>query len=181
MEKDYESIVEQVRKVKALADNGIDGEKENAKILLDKLLKKYNIDLNEFIEEKRKAYKFKYSNEHERRILVQCIAKFAPNIKTFKRLCNNKGSIIKNIIELDLTNLEYLDSSGSAKFYTKLLKDEMETFMTAFIHKHKLFGASNEDDASESTLSTEEIETIVNMMKAMKNSDFIPSRKQLGE
>ncbi len=179
--KDYESIVEQIKKVKALADNGVDGEKENAKNFLEKLLKKHKVSLDELLTVQTKEYKFRYKTEFEKKILFQCIAKYA-NIKTYKNYLTPKGKIVKNVIAVDLTKMQFLDIEASAKFYVKLFTKDLNLFFTAFITKHKIFRDKSEDEDSnnnESELSLAEIEAIVNMMAGLTNSNFIPSRNQL--
>lgn len=49
-------IPERLKGVYNLALNGVDGEKESAKKLLDKLLKKYNVSINEIEEEQPEVF-----------------------------------------------------------------------------------------------------------------------------
>lgn len=135
MEKNYDSIIDQIKKVKLLSEKGIDNEKENAKLLLEKLLKKYNVSLEELLIEDRKEYKFKYKTEFDKKILFQCLAKFAPNVKEYRKYIkiNNKvKKVAKNIIVVNLTKMEFLDVEASAKFYNKLFNKELELFLYAF-------------------------------------------------
>ncbi len=178
--KDYESIVEQIKKVKILAENGISGEKENAKNLLEKLLKKYKISLEELITDETKEYKFKFTTEYERKILNQCVAKFAPTIKQYIRYKTSKGVFKKNIIGIELTKMQFLDIKTSAKFYTALFAKELDLFFIAFISKHDIFReTTSNDEASESTLTPEEAEAIRNMMSGLSDTSYIPTRKQI--
>lgn len=39
-----ENIIEKLRKIKKLADNGISGEAENAKLLLKQLMQRYGVE-----------------------------------------------------------------------------------------------------------------------------------------
>ena len=50
MEKDFESIRSKVQKLQALAERGEKGEALNAKRLLDQLLAKYGVSLEEIVE-----------------------------------------------------------------------------------------------------------------------------------
>lgn len=175
IDKNYESIIEQIKKVKELAERGVDGEKENAKILLDKLLKKWNISIDELVDVEKIEYKFKYKTDFERRILFQCVAKYAPDTKYSKTYLSRTGRPIKNVVGVELSKLEFLDIEASTKFYTKLFSKDLELFFTAFISKHDIYGESkNSDEKTESNLSIEEIESIVNMMRGLSNNIFIP-------
>ena len=179
VEKDYDSIIAQIKKVKALCDNGIDGEKENARVLLNKLLKKYKISLEELITEETKDYKFKFTTQYEKKILFQCLAKYAPNVNTYIKHHTKKG-ISKNILILKLTKLQFLDIEASTKFYVKLFAKEMELFYTAFIAKHDIYREKTDDDTeNESSLTPEEISAIISMMNGMSDVSYIPNKLQI--
>ena len=62
---DKESRIEKLRKIKALADNGVSGEAIAAQEALDRLLKEYGLTLEDISDEQRKDYDFKYSNERD--------------------------------------------------------------------------------------------------------------------
>ena len=55
MEKDFESIRSKVQKLQALAERGEKGEALNAKRLLDQLLAKYGVSLEEIVHLQRKG------------------------------------------------------------------------------------------------------------------------------
>ncbi len=183
-EKDFESIIDQLKKVKALVESGVDGERDNAKTLLDKLLKKYKISLDELVTEETKEYKFKFTNDWEKKILIQCIAKFASNVKKYSNFLTKKGKIQKNIISVELTKMQFLDVKSSTKYYVSLYKKELELFYLAFISKHNIFSEKSENEKeedSESSLSNEDIMAICNMMAGLSDKTYIPTRKQLSQ
>lgn len=179
-EKDYESIVGQIKKVKTLAENGIGGEQENAKILLEKLLKKYKITLDELVTEEKTLYKFKFKTAFEKKILFQCIGKFAPSVKYFSEIRDDKGKIRKDLVGVELTKIQFLDVQSAAKFYVQLFAKELELFYVAFISKHDIFREKDETDTdSESSLTPEEIEAIIHMMNGLSDKFYIPSKLQI--
>lgn len=65
--------VELLKKIKALADRGVDGERESAQTLLARLMEQYGISETEIEEERRETAWFPYSQETERRLLNQII------------------------------------------------------------------------------------------------------------
>lgn len=174
MNKDYESILEQIKKVKELAERGIGGEKENAKILLDKLLKKYNISFNEVNNEEKDEYIFNYKTNFDEKILIQCLLKYSKSddYLTYKQ---------ENKIKIKLTKLEWLDVEASYDFYKNLFSKEIDLLFTAFINKHDIFREKNPNDNSKGKeLSEQEMESLINMMKGLSNNSFIPTtRKQI--
>lgn len=60
MDKDFESIRSKVLKLQALAERGEKGEAINARRLLDQLLAKYGVSLEEIVEaqEEKQPYTF---------------------------------------------------------------------------------------------------------------------------
>lgn len=64
---------ELLKKIKALADRGVDGERESAQTLLARLMEQYGISETELEEERRETAWFPYSQETERRLLNQII------------------------------------------------------------------------------------------------------------
>lgn len=64
---------ELLKKIKALADRGVDGERESAQTLLARLMEQYGISETDLEEERRETAWFRYSQETERRLLNQII------------------------------------------------------------------------------------------------------------
>ena len=64
---------ELLKKIKALADRGVDGERENAQAILYRLMEQYGISEAEIEEDRRETAWFSYSQETERRLLNQII------------------------------------------------------------------------------------------------------------
>lgn len=64
---------ELLKKIKALADRGVDGERESAQTHLARLMEQYGISETDLEEERRETAWFRYSQETERRLLNQII------------------------------------------------------------------------------------------------------------
>ena len=56
---------EKLGRLKALAEHGIGGERDNAAKLLDRLLKKYGARLDELDDEQEQDFFFKYSGKEQ--------------------------------------------------------------------------------------------------------------------
>lgn len=74
---------ELLRKLRALAEQGVGGEKLNAQKKLEEMLKKYNISDKELDEETVELYHFKVRGERERLLIAQIMYK----------VCNRKDNI----------------------------------------------------------------------------------------
>ena len=68
--------IEILKKLKALADRGIGGEKENAELLLKKYMKKYNISEKELNKDEEKEVYINLKNEIELRLASQILYAF---------------------------------------------------------------------------------------------------------
>lgn len=76
--------LELLKKLKALADNGVGGERENAQAMLDKLLAKYDISAEALSDDEVSDHGFTYHSDFERRLLSQLRAKIATNRDAFR-------------------------------------------------------------------------------------------------
>lgn len=66
---------EMLKKLRALALRGIDGEKEQAQAILEKLMKKYDITFGELDEEELNEYEFEFHGKEQKVLLRQTIYK----------------------------------------------------------------------------------------------------------
>jgi len=66
---------ERIKKLYALALRGVGGEKEQAKALLDKMLQKYALSLDDLDEEKVNRYILEYHGKEQEKLLIQTIYK----------------------------------------------------------------------------------------------------------
>lgn len=71
---DFESIKSKILKLQTLVEKGIDGEAANAKRVLENLLRKYGLTLEQVIseQEKKEKRKFEATREWQKKLLFQC-------------------------------------------------------------------------------------------------------------
>ena len=127
-------IQEKLKKIKALAEQGVGGEKEQAQILYNKLLSKYEI-ASEAIEEKEpKLIWFKYRGELEKRLLAQVFYKVTGNlehwVKTDKR---------RHLLGVYCTEFEVNEILFYFRFYNEHFNNELDIFISAFMNKNNIF------------------------------------------
>ena len=156
-------IIQKLRKLHALVERGSPGERENAKVLLIRLLEKFDLTIDDFVDRKVWA-KFPYRTVFEKDLLFQV---------TFKVTGDSTLTYVteKNNMSLKLTESEQIEVKRLYAIYRKALKKEFETTFQAFIHKHWIFPKTPSDDneRKECTLSQEEIEKLVKAMAALDN------------
>lgn len=66
-----DAVIEELRKIKALADAGIDGEANAAANLLQVRLAKYGLSLTDLSEPEKQTYYIRYFEEYDRRLVNQ--------------------------------------------------------------------------------------------------------------
>lgn len=128
--------VELMKKLKALAETGVGGEKENASRMLDKLMKKYGVEFEELDDEKLEEHSFKYSDKFEKKLIVQVCYKVATGRELFKYKYG-KGS--QSTLICVCTKAEAIQIQIEYDFYKELWKDEVNFLLEAFVQKHKIF------------------------------------------
>lgn len=143
-----QKVINRVKKLKELAIRGVGGEKETAQKLLDEILEKYQISLEEINleDEEVNDYDFSFHGADERKILVQVMYKVT-NTSTYYTLTKKStGRQVKTRVCKSCTASQKLEIEILFEFYTRLWYEEKNYFMKAFIRKHNLYGDPTDDD-----------------------------------
>ena len=152
-----EKRIEKLKKIKALAERGIGGEKEGAMQLYNKLLIKYEISESDITDEKIERHWVRFKSDTDRRLIVQLFYKV-----TGDRTYYEKVDKRKNVVGFDATEFEYQEFVFYYEFYKEHLKNELDVFMSAFINVNKLYPDSNariqDNEDEEDKRTPEEIE-----------------------
>ncbi len=139
---------ELILKIKALADKGIEGEKENAQKILNSLLKKYNITVESLETEELHWCKFDVTKV-ERRLLDQIAYSVTADFDL---------SIVNGITYLELTKAQEVEVRFKFSFYNNLYKKELELFYHAFIHKNDIYNKDPKNTVDPNEFTEEEKE-----------------------
>jgi hypothetical protein len=162
-------------KILALAERGVGGEKDNAQRILDNLLKKHGLSLDEVIRNKGeseldwKAYSF--GNITERTILFQVYI----SIMNTVGLGYKKWS--KKSVSLEADKLTHVEITEKYRYFRKLWKDELSVVVEAFVHKHNLF---SDIPAKEVLLDEERAKKVMKMVLGMGESNYISTKRRIG-
>lgn len=149
---------ELLKKLKALAEQGVGGEKLNAQNKLNELMKKYNVTETELSDDLLLDCEFKYSGERERKLLIQVVYKVTNDsnaVYSFiytatKRHCRTK-------LGCKATAAQKIEIDFLFDFYKKLYAKEEKVFFRAFIQKHQIFGELKEDETPTPTTEEEQM------------------------
>lgn len=151
-----------LKKLRELSMRGVDGEKENAQKLFDRLSKKYGISESELDDECITVHQFTYHGAFEKRLLIQIIAKVLnadPNFYIYTS--NLTGRKKRTILGAECTETQSIEINFLFDFYNALYQKELEYFLIAFIRKHNLYKEIEDDEEiPPSTLSEEELRKI---------------------
>lgn len=167
-----DKIIEKLRKIKSLADEGYKGEASAARALLEKQLKKYNLSLNDLEGDEVKRYEIRFKFKYQRKLLKQIIA--ANNLNGFGWKHSKRKTI-----GFDATPMQYAEVSNMFDFYVDLWNKEQALFYRAFLHKHDIFRPETQEAQakrhSEQKLTNEEKEKIYrmgNMMEGLSSEKY---------
>lgn len=174
-----ESILEKLRKIKALAENGVGGEMIAAQEALDRLLKEYGLTMEDIADDKRETYEFKYSNEREMALMMQVIV----HLFGSKSHVYNTGRYNKKAkyVFLEMTKVEYLDMRGTWDYYRrewkKYLEKGLKELLSAYILKFDLYDITpNPEDKPSERL---DFETMMRIRMMSEGVDAAPFAKMI--
>ena len=162
-----DEVLSKAAKIKALAERGAtEAEKANAEASLDKLLKKYGLDielLDEVVEEPE--YRdWHYYDKCERRLLWQIIHRtIDPNAPIYKT--RHK----RHKIGCYCTSVEALEIELEYEFYRRIFYQELDTFVEAFIHANGLYVYVDKSEIPDQT--PEELERSLRAAGMVRNMD----------
>lgn len=142
-----ERLLEKVKRVQALAERGVDGEKDSAAALLDRLMKQYGITEAEIAEEHREIAWFRFKTPLEKRLLGQVI--FAITGRAAYGCVGKYTNRTRKNLGLECTAAERLEIEISFEFYKAALEQELERFYTAFVQKNGIFPEKAIDEVPE--------------------------------
>lgn len=136
-----ENKEELLKKIKALAERGVGGEKDSAQALLDRLMKKYGVTELDLETERVETAWFRYRDEMERRILSQII--FMVTGKYSFGCIGRHTNRPRKERGVDCTAAERLEIEANYEFFKEAMKQEFEVFFTAFCYKNNLYPSKN--------------------------------------
>ena len=135
-----EKIAEKLKKIKALAERGVGGEKETALRMYEELKARYEIEDEEIMLDAVTLHWFGYADQIEEDLLTQIF--FMVTGSSSYHHYTGKYSRRKKR-GCDCTEIEAAEITLYFNFYKEELKREMEAFLTAFKYGNKLFPDEN--------------------------------------
>lgn len=144
-----------LQKLRALAMHGVDGEKDAANAILDKLMEKYGYSMEDLDAENIQEYAIKYKGEQERCLLIQIAYKVMGDTKSlfcYRYTCS--GRKCGNQLGINCTAAQKEEIEFLFDFHKRLWKQECNMLLLAYIQKHTLYGQLK--DGKTPTMTEEE-------------------------
>lgn len=166
-----EKHMELMKKLRTLAERGGPGERENARRMLDKLLKKYNVAEADLSDDVLEIHWYTVKNEEERKLLDQVAYKVAPKNTTY---CRRYGKGKYTTRGIKCTKAQALQIEIEFDFYKALWQEEKAFFLQAFIQKHQIFDMSPGHATDDGSMSDDELFRMSAMINGMQNRTLHP-------
>lgn len=165
-----ESIKQRLLKIKALADRGEDHEADNAREMLQDLLRKYGLtEADLFVYEKTDQV-YDYELDWEKNLIVQ-IAWMVTGREKFYGQGNQKHVILR------INKAERIEFEWLYGYYHDEYKKDLEAMWPAFVNRHMIFGPSASAKGAQD-MDQAEIERIMNVSKGLKSRTM---RRNIGK
>ena len=165
--------LELAKKIKALADQGKSGEKENAEAMLLKIMQEHNISKEELQSNTKEWVLFVVRGGKYNMKLFFQVASSVISLSTYKQ-----SKLKKSNIWLEVTKLEQMEIQSKYEFYRQALADEMDTFFMGFVYNNRIFNPNAEGGKKD--ITPEEREKLIRalrMTNGMKDLQFVKQIK----
>ena len=133
-----ERLLERLRGVKALAEKGSPGERDNAAALLTALTKKHGITDADLEGAEISIHWIRYKTIYERKLLFQLSYMHLGSGHASGCVGRSSGRKRKEV-GIKCTPAQFIEIEADYQFYRKALEEELDVFYSAFIQKNKLF------------------------------------------
>lgn len=166
--------LELAKKLKELAERGVDGEKVNAEQLLHKIMKKHNITEEDLNDLKEETFCFnvqgKYK-EFESQLLVQIAGQLDLHIRGEFKKADMKNYHLDGNFGLICTKFQFIEIKSKFDFYRSQLTKRLDEFMFAFFITNKLLIEPKNKDCK-NNVTDEFIENAITISRSIKANEF---------
>jgi len=166
-------------KLKALAERGAPGEKENAERKLKQFLEKNGITESELLSiEQSDVIIPYYRNPLYFKLLLQIIVSsfLDKNVYKYREWDSKEYTHLRvELTDYEKTEILYLYDCYLQDFkkqYKKQLKQWKEDFVRGFIHKNEIFPATTDPDKPKKVPTLDELFRLETMMKAITKTEI---------
>lgn len=161
-----ERILQKIKRVQALAERGVAGERESAAATLDRLMKQYGISEADIAEERREMAWFRFKTPLEEKLLSQVI--YAVTGRSAYGCVGTYTNRPRKQVGIECTAAERLEIELSFGFFNAAMQEELKRFFRAFVNKNNIFPTEDKAEVREAPpLPMKEAMKLVLMMNGM--------------
>jgi hypothetical protein len=131
-----------LRKLMALAERGEGGEKDNAKRVLEKLLVRHGLTINDLVDERREIRWFPIVNSYDRKLAAQIMSKVCDSCTP--GIYRNKGR--PKHVGVEVTPSEAIEFELHYSLLRQALAEHFDDAFSAFVQANRLFPSSPADE-----------------------------------
>jgi hypothetical protein len=135
-----------MNKLLELSKRGVGGEADNAKMLLEKLMAKYNLTYEDLEKNEIKTQEVSYKTWYEEKLIYQVMYMMFP-LEPVYTYSNQRYKRNRNKCILKLTDSQFIEFQYAFSIYLKDLEDNLRLFCSSFIQSNHIF--PNEDNLPE--------------------------------
>lgn len=166
-----DKIIQLAKKLKALSDKGVGGEKINAEKMLQKIMEKHNLTIED-VEGEKKDFAYYKVNQKQQEIFWQVVSSVIGKHTSYtdKR---KRGYFL-----LKVTASEAVEIQMKYDFFWKLYQEEFDIWRSAFIARNDIYHPDGNkiDMADLSGEELQKIKRIAEMSQSIKRGEL---RKQI--
>lgn len=145
--------IELLKKIQALAERGVGGEKRNAEELLARMMRAYSITEQDLREDEIRFQTFPYKTDLDRRLIKQMIY-----MVTGETPCGVKrvatGRTLKEV-GVDCTDAQRVEIEIARRFYAEAMEKDLDVFFVAFCKRNNLYPPNGETVSADEMTSSE--------------------------
>lgn len=162
-----ESLHAKLRKIKALAERGSHGEKENAMRMLEDLCRIHGVSPELLLSDEKRWFNFTFRNPWQRKLLSQCLF----HVLQIREYSYRKQS---TTLSVEMTAEQAIDVRACFSHYKKLWEEQLDDMFTAFVQKHRIFApaGTEADDDDDEPMDPERLARLLAMMRGMRGDSW---------
>lgn len=161
-----------LRKLLALAERGEGGEKDNAQRMLDNLLARHGLTIDDLIDERREIRWFPAGNKFDRLLAAQILAKVCNSLEIATYRSNKR----RKQIGVEVTPAEAIEFELHYETLRKALAASLDDAFSAFVQVNRLFPCER-SDKFDPTLTDRDLRVLA-MASAISPTQINPRLEQ---
>lgn len=174
---DRERLLQKMARMKAMAEQGVEGEKDAAERALHAFMKKHKITEKDLEAEKVSTHWIRWHVDWERRLLHQITYMNLGSGHSYGCVgtYTNKA---RKMVGIECTAAQYIEIQADYEFYRDAFEEEINLFYRAFLEKNRLFPP---DDLVDPTIPAQEMdpETAYKIARMKSGIDHRTRRRAL--